>query len=216
LVLCTTSNGMDLFLLPIFQIIVLLFSVVIHEVSHGLMANSLGDPTAKNLGRLTLNPIKHLDAFGSVILPLFLFFVRSPFIVGYAKPVPYIPENLRDKKYGPAKVAIAGPASNLFLAFLFGITLRFLPDIFISPLVPQLLSFIIILNLVLAIFNLFPIPPLDGHWLLMTFLPSRFIRIRRFMYQYSLILLIIFLLYFFPLIFPIVGWMYKIFTGLSI
>ncbi|PIR42047.1 MAG: site-2 protease family protein [Candidatus Yanofskybacteria bacterium CG10_big_fil_rev_8_21_14_0_10_37_15] len=207
---------MDLFLLPIFQIIVLLFSVVIHEVSHGLMANSLGDPTAKNLGRLTLNPIKHLDAFGSVILPLFLFFVRSPFIVGYAKPVPYIPENLRDKKYGPAKVAIAGPASNLFLAFLFGITLRFLPDIFISPLVPQLLSFIIILNLVLAIFNLFPIPPLDGHWLLMTFLPSRFIRIRRFMYQYSLILLIIFLLYFFPLIFPIVGWMYKIFTGLSI
>lgn len=207
---------MDGFLLPLFQIVVLLYSVVIHEVSHGLMANALGDPTAKNLGRLTLNPLKHLDMFGSVILPLLLFLVRSPFIVGYAKPVPYVPENLRDRKYGPAKVAIAGPASNLVLAFLFGMTLRFLPDVFTSPLVPQLLAFIIVLNLVLAIFNLFPVPPLDGHWLLMTFLPRRFVRFRRFMYQYSLILLIIFLIYIFPLIFPLVGWTYEILTGLKI
>ena len=207
---------METLLLPIFQIVVLLYSVVIHEVSHGLMANSLGDPTARNLGRLSLNPLKHLDMFGSVILPLMLFLVRSPFIVGYAKPVPYVPENLRDRKYGPAKVAIAGPASNLVLAFLFGMTLRFLPDIFTSPLVPQLLSFIIVLNLVLAIFNLFPIPPLDGHWLLMTFLPRRFIRFRRFLYQYSLILLIIFLIYIFPLIFPLVGLVYELLTGLKI
>ena len=207
---------METLLLPIFQIVVLLYSVVIHEVSHGLMANALGDPTARNLGRLSLNPLKHLDMFGSVILPLLLFIVRSPFIVGYAKPVPYVPENLRDRKYGPAKVAIAGPASNLVLAFLFGITLRFLPDIFTSPLIPQLLSFIIILNLVLAIFNLFPIPPLDGHWLLMTFLPRRFVAFRRFMYQYSLVLLIIFLIYIFPLIFPLVGWVYTLLTGLKI
>jgi len=207
---------METLLLPIFQIVVLLYSVVIHEVSHGLMADSLGDPTARNLGRLSLNPLKHLDMFGSVILPLLLFLVRSPFIVGYAKPVPYVPENLRDRKYGPAKVAIAGPASNLVLAFLFGMTLRFLPDIFTSPLVPQLLSFIIVLNLVLAIFNLFPIPPLDGHWLLMTFLPRRFIKFRRFLYQYSLILLIIFLIYIFPLIFPLVGLVYELLTGLKI
>ena len=207
---------MEGFLLPLFQIVVLLYSVVIHEVSHGLVANSLGDPTAKNLGRLSLNPLKHLDMFGSVILPLILFFVRSPFIVGYAKPVPYVPENLRDRKYGPAKVAIAGPASNLVLAFLFGMTLRFLPDVFTSPLVPQLLSFIIVLNLVLAIFNLFPIPPLDGHWLLMTFLPRRFVRLRGFLYQYSLILLIIFLIYVFPLIFPLVGLVYELLTGLKI
>ena len=207
---------METLLLPIFQIVVLLYSVVIHEVSHGLMADSLGDPTARNLGRLSLNPLKHLDMFGSVILPLMLFLVRSPFIVGYAKPVPYVPENLRDRKYGPAKVAIAGPASNLVLAFLFGMTLRFLPDIFTSPLVPQLLSFIIVLNLVLAIFNLFPIPPLDGHWLLMTFLPRRFIKFRRFLYQYSLILLIIFLIYIFPLIFPLVGLAYELLTGLKI
>lgn len=207
---------METLLLPIFQIIVLLYSVVIHEVSHGLMADSLGDPTARNLGRLSLNPLKHLDMFGSVILPLMLFLVRSPFIVGYAKPVPYVPENLRDRKYGPAKVAIAGPASNLVLAFLFGVTLRFLPDVFTSPLVPQLLSFIIVLNLVLAIFNLFPIPPLDGHWLLMTFLPRRFVRFRKFLYQYSLILLIIFLIYIFPLIFPLVGLVYELLTGLKI
>ena len=207
---------MESFLLPHFQIVVLLYSVVIHEVSHGLVANSLGDPTAKNLGRLSLNPLKHLDMFGSVILPLILFFVRSPFIVGYAKPVPYVPENLRDRKYGPAKVAIAGPASNLVLAGLFGLTLRFLPDVFTSPLVPQLLSFIIVLNLVLAIFNLFPIPPLDGHWLLMTFLPRRFVRLRGFLYQYSLILLIIFLIYVFPLIFPLVGLVYELLTGLKI
>ncbi|MBI2068926.1 MAG: site-2 protease family protein [Candidatus Yanofskybacteria bacterium] len=207
---------METLLLPIFQIVVLLFSVVIHEVSHGLMADSLGDPTARNLRRLSLNPFKHLDMFGSVILPLMLFLVRSPFIVGYAKPVPYVPENLRDRKYGPAKVAIAGPASNLVLAFLFGMTLRFLPDVFTSPLVPQLLSFVIVLNLVLAIFNLFPIPPLDGHWLLMTFLPRRFVRFRRFLYQYSLILLIFFLIYVFPLIFPLVGLAYELLTGLKI
>ena len=206
---------MDGLLLSIFQIIVLLYSVVIHEVSHGLMANSLGDPTAKNLGRLSLNPFKHLDMFGSVLLPLFLVLVRSPFVVGYAKPVPYVPENLRDPKYGPAKVAFAGPASNLILAGLFGITLRFLPDVFTSPLVPELLSFIIVLNLVLAIFNLFPIPPLDGHWLLMTFLPARFFVFKKFLYQYSLILLIIFLIYVFPLIFPLVGWLYTLLTGLK-
>src|SRR3989344_5605577 len=207
---------METLLLPIFQIVVLLYSVVIHEVSHGLMADSLGDPTARNLGLLSLNPLRHLDMFGAVILPWLLFLVRSPFIVGSAKPIPYVPENLRDRKYGPAKVAIAGPASNLVLAFLFGMTLRFLPDIFFSPLVPQLLSFIISLTLVLAIFNLFPIPPLDGHWLLMTFLPARFTGFRRFMYQYSLILLIVFLIYIFPLIFPLVGLVYELLTGLKI
>lgn len=207
---------MEGLVLSIFQVVVLIYSVVIHEVSHGLMANSLGDPTAKNLGRLSLNPFKHLDMFGSVLLPLFLVLVGSPFVVGYAKPVPYVPENLRDRKYGPAKVAFAGPASNLILAALFGITLRFLPDIFTSPLIPELLSFIIVLNLVLAIFNLFPIPPLDGHWLLMTFLPARFFALKKFLYQYSLILLIIFLIYVFPHILPVVGWIYELLTGLKI
>ncbi len=207
---------MEALLLPIFYIVVLLYSVVIHEVSHGLMADSLGDPTAKNLGRLTLNPLKHLDMFGSVLLPLLLFLVRSPFIIGYAKPVPYNPQNLNDKKYGPAKVALAGPASNIVLALVFGLTLRLTSDIFTSPLVPELFSFIILLNLVLAIFNLFPIPPLDGHWLLMTFLPAQFNNLKVFLYRYSLPLLFVFIIFVFPLIWPLVSVLYKLITGINL
>ena len=206
---------MEALLLPIFYIVVLLYSVVIHEVSHGLMADSLGDPTAKNLGRLTLNPLKHMDMFGSVILPLLLFISRAPFVIGYAKPVPYNPQNLSDKKYGSAKVALAGPASNLALALIFGLSLRLMPDIFTSSLMPELFSFIIFLNLVLAIFNLFPIPPLDGHWLLMTFLPSRFNFLKVFLYRYSLVLLFIFIIFIFPLIFPLVSLLYYLITGIS-
>src|SRR3989344_9534003 len=111
-------SSMESLLLPIFYIVVILYSVTIHEVSHGLMANSLGDSTAKDLGRLSLNPIKHMDLFGSVLLPFFLF-VTTGFAFGYAKPVPYNPENLNDRRYGPAKVAIAGPVSNFILALLF-------------------------------------------------------------------------------------------------
>ncbi len=177
------------------------------------MANSLGDPTAKNLGRLTLNPLKHLDMFGSVLLPLFLFFVRAPFIFGYAKPVPYNPANLTDHKYGPAKVAFAGPASNLALALSFGLSLRFMPDVFSTSLIPQLFSFIVILNLVLAIFNLFPIPPLDGHWLLMTFLPARFNWLKVALYRYNLLLLLIFLVFIFPIVLPLIYSLFKLIVG---
>src|SRR3989338_1721083 len=119
---------MDSFLLPIFYIVVILYSVTIHEVSHGLTANSLGDPTAKNLGRLSLNPIRHLDLFGSIILPFLLFFTTG-FAFGYAKPVPYKPKNHNERKCGPVKVALSAPASNFILALLFGFTLRFMPDV---------------------------------------------------------------------------------------
>ena len=204
---------MDSLLLILFQIVVLIYSVVIHELSHGLMANSLGDSTAKHLGRLTLNPFKHLDMFGSVLLPLFLFFVRSPFIFGYAKPVPYNPANLTDSKYGPAKVALAGPASNLALALLFGLSYRFIPDVFSTSLVPQLFSFIVLLNLILAVFNLFPIPPLDGHWLLMSFLPARFNRLKVALYRYNLVLLLIFLLFIFPIVLPLIYSLFRFIVG---
>lgn len=204
---------MDGFILILFQLVVLIYSVVIHELSHGLMANSLGDSTAKHLGRLTLNPLKHLDMFGSVLLPLFLFFVRAPFIFGYAKPVPYNPANLTDHKYGPAKVALAGPASNLALALLFGLSLRFMPDVFSTSLIPQLFSFIVLLNLVLAIFNLFPIPPLDGHWLLMTFLPARFNWLKVALYRYNLLLLLIFLMFIFPIVLPLIYSLFKLIVG---
>lgn len=207
-------KSMETILITLFWIVALLYSVVIHEVSHGAVAYSLGDPTAKNLGRLTLNPIKHLDMFGSVILPL-LSFMLGGFIFGYAKPVPYNPLNLRDRKYGAAKVAIAGPASNIALAVLFGLTLRFLPDIFSTSLIPELLSIVVILNLFLAIFNLFPIPPLDGHWLLFTFLPARFIAIRTFLYRYGSLLLLMFLFFVFPMLLPFIRILFRLLTGIG-
>ena len=111
--------------ITIFSLVVLLFSVIIHELSHGSVANSLGDPTAKYAGRLTLNPLKHLDPFGSVILPLLLFLMQSPVLVGWAKPVPINPYNLRDQKWGHIKVAAAGPLSNIALAVFFGLIIRF-------------------------------------------------------------------------------------------
>jgi len=205
---------MESFLTTIFWLAALIYSVVIHEVSHGAVAYSLGDPTAKNLGRLTLNPLKHLDMFGSVLLPL-LTFVLGGFVIGYAKPVPYNPLNLNDRKYGPAKVAIAGPASNIALAVLFGLTLRFLPDVFSTPLIPELLKIVVILNLFLAIFNLFPVPPLDGHWLLLTFLPAGFAAVRIFLYKYSFLLLLMFLFFIFPLFVPFIKILFRLLTGIG-
>lgn len=206
---------MDSLLLPIFYIVVILYSVTIHEVSHGLMANSLGDPTAKNLGRLTLNPLKHMDPFGSVILP-FVMFVTTGFAFGYAKPVPYNPSNLSDKKYGPVKVAMAGPAVNIILALLFGLTLRFMPDVFSSSLVPELFSRIVILNLVLAVFNMFPVPPLDGHWLLMAFLPPSMDSVKVFIYKNSFILFPMVLIFFMVFGSPFVFWLFKLITGFGL
>ena len=120
-------------LITIFFLIILLFSVIIHELAHGSVAYSLGDPTAKYAGRLTLNPLKHLDPFGSVILPLLLFLSGSQFLIGWAKPVPINPYNFKDQKWGPLKVAVSGPASNIIVALIFGLLIRFIPSsLFIS------------------------------------------------------------------------------------
>lgn len=200
------------FILVIFKILVVLFSVVLHEVSHGSVANSMGDPTAKNLGRLTLNPFKHLDLFGSVLLPIFTLLVGG-FIFGYAKPVPYNPANLSDRKYGAAKVAFAGPAVNIIIALLFGLILRFLPAGLESGILPELFSFVVILNLVLAVFNLMPIPPLDGHWLMLTFLPARFAAFKFFVLRYSMVIFIVFLFFIFPLLLPLINLIFRAIVG---
>lgn len=201
------------FLEVIFLALVFLYSVVIHEVSHGLIANSLGDSTAKDLGRLTLNPFKHLDMFGSVLLPFFLLIIRSPFVFGYAKPVPYNPLNLNDRKFGPAKVAFAGPAANLILAVLFGLMLRFLPTSLEAGALPNLLSLVVRINLLLAVFNLMPIPPLDGHWLLLTFLPPSLDGLRFFLLRYGMVLFLVFLFFIFPIIFPLINFLYRVIVG---
>lgn len=150
----------------VFLYLVIIFSAVFHEYAHGWAAYQLGDTTAKDAGRLTLNPLRHLDPIGTVIIPLFLLFTSGIFI-GWAKPVPYNPNNLRDQKYGTLKVGIAGPAANILIALILGLFIRFFSGYFLSALIlPSLffdfLALIAYINIFLALFNLIPLPPLDG------------------------------------------------------
>ena len=200
----------------IFEIVVLLFSAILHEIAHGFMAEKLGDDTARRAGHLTLNPLVHIDPFGSIILPIALLvtssFVGFPFVFAYAKPVPYNPRNLKHPRSGSAEIALAGPATNLGLALVFGIFSILLPIAnatksgmvamiaggntitFQSPLESIYFLFLIIvyINILLAIFNLVPIPPLDGSRVLFAALPpSRTtFRVAYFLERYGFILVL--------------------------
>ena len=154
----------------IFGIIVLIFSVILHEVAHGYMANWLGDPTARLQGRLTLNPISHIDLVGSVILPALLLITHSPMLIGYAKPVPYNPYNLRGK-YAEGLVAFAGPGTNILLALIFGLLIRS-ASAQLGPDLTVAFKTIVLINMVLALFNLIPLPPLDGSKVLSSLLSA--------------------------------------------
>lgn len=198
----------------IFLIVILIFSIVIHEISHGAMANYLGDPTAKYAGRLTLNPIKHLDPIGSVLVPLFLIIMRSPFLIGWAKPVPINPYNFRDQKYGSAKVAMAGPGANLLLALFFGLVIRFFSGVIDSPALFSMFGLIVFINILLAVFNLLPIPPLDGSHVLFTFLPYSMEHLKIALSQYGFFILILFFfLGGFRILSPIIFGIYSLITG---
>ena len=159
--------------LVLFPVFVL--SVVVHECGHGLMALVNGDPTARDRGRLTLNPIPHVDPLGSLILPGMLLLLHSPVLFGWAKPMPVNAANLRDPRNDPVKIALAGPVSNLLLALAFGALARLAPATgFWAPL--KAMGYAgVTWNCALALFNLIPIPPLDGSWVLMRFLPLRHI-----------------------------------------
>jgi Zn-dependent protease len=198
----------------VFSLIILIMSVVIHEVSHGYAAGLQGDPTAKLAGRLTLNPLKHLDLYGSLIVPVITYLLAG-ITFGWAKPVPYNPYNLRNQRWGELLVAIAGPLSNILIAVVFGMVVRFgigsLPLSFIN-----LSVLIVIINLGLAIFNLVPIPPLDGSKILYALIPGRYYQIRQTLERYSLIIILVFIFFLSQYLSIIVGFLFKVITGLGL
>ncbi|MEX2054279.1 MAG: site-2 protease family protein [Candidatus Colwellbacteria bacterium] len=204
---------MDSIAINIFQILILLFSVVIHEVCHGLMALKLGDDTAKNEGRLTLNPIPHLDPIGSILLPAVLVLTGTGFVIGWAKPVPYNPLKLsKDLKYGPLKVALSGPASNLALALIFGLILR-IGAPFMGPALVPLLIQIVFINVLLAVFNMMPVPPLDGSKILTVMLPPRYSMALQSVGMGGIALVFLFLFLFGNLIFSLTAGLTSLIIG---
>jgi len=181
-------------LITIFTLVVLFFSIVIHEIAHGSVALHLGDSTAKDAGRLSLNPLKHIDPVGTILLPLLLLFAtqgQGP-IIGWAKPVPINPFNFRDQKWGVLKVSIAGPLTNFLLALIFGLIIRFVP---LPEPASILFSIIVIYNFAWGVFNLIPIPPFDGSHILFTFLGDRFLKLKMLLNQYGLFILIFFIFF---------------------
>jgi Zn-dependent protease len=212
----------------ILTLIILILSVIVHEVAHGYAANSLGDPTARLAGRLTLNPIPHIDLFGSIIIPGLLVLTGSPILFGWAKPVPYNPYNLRNHRWGEFLVATAGIATNLFIAIVFGLIVRFGSTSLTtsgSSLLPataiSLAGTIAFVNLFLGLFNLIPFPPLDGFTALRSALPwhssagmARFEQKLRGMGIISLILfLLVFSFVFAGPFFTFVSWLFTLITG---
>jgi Zn-dependent protease len=199
----------------IFYIAILVMSVVIHEVSHGYVAEACGDSTARMSGRLTLNPLRHLDFVGSFLIPAVLVLTHTPFLIGWAKPVPYNPYNLRNKKWGTIAVASAGVLANLFIALIFGLLLRFTASSNMPEGFDFIISSIVLVNLGLMIFNLVPIPPLDGSKILFSFLPNSAHQIVDFLERYSLICIFIFIICFSNYLAPILVFLYKLITGFS-
>ncbi len=155
----------------IITLTILILSIVLHEVAHGYAANWLGDPTARLAGRLTPNPLPHIDPVGSVLIPGALFIMQAPFLFGWAKPVPYNPYNLRNQKWGESFVAAAGPLTNLLIAVIFAMIIRLAPTLGLSPAFIEMTGYIVFINVLLALFNAIPFPPLDGSKVIVPFLP---------------------------------------------
>lgn len=178
----------------IYSIVILIFSVVIHEVAHGYAALFLGDPTAKYEKRLTLNPLRHIDPVGSILVPIITSFAGLTF--GWAKPVPYNPYNLKNPRWGEFFIALAGPVSNLVIALLAAVSLNYVVG-FIGLTGPaiSLLLMIVVVNISLMVFNLTPLYPLDGSKVLFAFIPAKYEHVKEFLIRYSFPLLLLALLF---------------------
>jgi Zn-dependent protease len=174
-------------------ILILIYSIILHEISHGYVAYKLGDPTAKYEGRLTLNPVSHIDPFGTVLIP-FLTFIFSGFIFGWAKPVSYNPNFLKDPKKDSILIAIAGPLTNILIAILFSFFYALSLKLGSSSLFTEVFDYAVRINLVLAFFNLLPFPPLDGSKIMLYFLP---IELYAYLETLGLFLVFIFILFYF-------------------
>ena len=207
------------------QVIILLaliLSIILHEVAHGFAANALGDPTARLQGRLSLNPLVHIDPLGSVIVPALMYLSGTNFLFGWAKPVPYNPYNLKNQRYGDALVAAAGPGTNLLLAVIFAVIIRFAAVLALSPTFVSLAAMIVYINILLAFFNLIPLPPLDGSKILMAVLPLRAqMNYRNFLAQverYGIVVTFLFIFIFIQLLWvpfaQFVGLVFSLLTGL--
>jgi len=208
--------------IQIAAIVALIMSIVLHEMAHGYAANSLGDPTARLQGRLSPNPLVHIDPLGSVIIPALLFFSSSGILFGWAKPVPYNPYNLTNQKWGEAIVAVAGPATNIGIALIFALLIRFADVLTLNAIFVELAAYIVYMNILLAFFNMIPFPPLDGSKILPVFLPfslqmsyQRFVRV---MEGYGFLVTIVFIFLFINLFWgpfaQVVGSVFELMTGL--
>lgn len=203
--------------LSIFYFLVLIISIIVHEVAHGIAAEREGDPTARMLGRITLNPLKHIEWFGSVILPLVLILTNAGFVVGWAKPVPYNPENLKRGKKSVALVSIAGIVVNLAIAIIFGLAIRIAAATgLVSTAFFEIGSIIVLVNIVLALFNAIPIAPLDGFRFLGAVLPYKAEPTMRTLEQYSLPLLVVFLLFGWKFVAPLAFSLFTLLTGITL
>ena len=198
-------------ILLLFFFLVIVPSAIMHEYAHGWMADKLGDPTARYAGRLTINPIAHIDPVGTILLPMLMIISNIPFLFAYAKPVPYNPYNLRNPKRDAAWVGVAGPLANLAIAVTVGLMIRFLPPSNFT----LLLSIIVYANVLLMVFKLVPIPPLDGSKVLYALLPDspQMLRFKMLFEQYGVFFLLIFIFFFFQLIVPIISFIYTVITG---
>jgi len=197
--------------------VILIFSAIAHEIAHGYAALYCGDPTAKYEGRLTFNPLKHLDLWGSIIIPLTLLLSGSGLMFGWAKPVPYNPYNLKNLRRSEIIISLAGPLTNLTLAVIFSLVFRLFVSLGqMSESLMEIFLAIILVNLVLGLFNLVPLPPLDGFKIFSNLLPRGFAHIRDFLEKFGFIFVLIFIFFGWTYISPIIVKVFEFLVGIQL